>query len=76
MSDFRGLRDVRPLVLQGGVPRCSWEQCPSYDGKRCSVVGHQPEYICEPAVAKMASDLVRLEQRLESADQWARKLED
>jgi hypothetical protein len=22
--------------------------CPSYDGKRCKLLGHQPDHICEP----------------------------
>jgi hypothetical protein len=24
--------------------------CPHYDGKRCDLLGHDPEDICEPAV--------------------------
>lgn len=56
--------DVRPWWHgQDGVPRCGQEPaseprgCPSYDGKRCAVLGHRPDYICEPAVEAMASTI-------------------
>lgn len=49
--------DVRPMVDSQGVPRCS-ERCPSFDGKRCEILGHKPENICEPAVVDMAKRLM------------------
>lgn len=49
--------DIRPRVLKDGVPSCSLEDCPSYDGKRCRILGHRPDGICEPAVVKLAASL-------------------
>lgn len=43
-----------------GVPRCSEDDCPSYDGKRCELLGMRPGGICEPAVEAMASELASL----------------
>lgn len=34
------------------VPTCS-ERCPSFDGKRCEVIGHRPSSLCEPMVKRM-----------------------
>jgi hypothetical protein len=45
--------EVSPRVADDGVPLCS-DRCPSHDGKRCVVLGHQPGRICEPAVVEMA----------------------
>ena len=46
---------VRP-TWDANVPRCD-EDCPSFDGKRCELLGFQPEGICEPAVKAMAKAL-------------------
>src|SRR5512138_2025044 len=43
--------NIRPSIEKvTGVPTCTREECPSYDGKRCRMIGHRPESICEPAV--------------------------
>ncbi len=49
--------DVRPTIGEGGVPFCSEDECPSYDGKRCEKMGFRPGHICEPAVIEMANAL-------------------
>lgn len=41
-------KDIRPR-MHDGVPVCTEEECPSYDGKRCRVFGFRPDRICEPA---------------------------
>lgn len=53
--------EVRPWFYgTDGVPRCGQAPapgkhgCPSYDGKRCAVLGQRPDWICEPAVEAMA----------------------
>lgn len=46
-----------PIFVQNdahGVPFCTREKCPSFDGKRCRVTGFQPHSVCEPAVREMA----------------------
>lgn len=49
--------DIKPLVFPSdGVPMCQ-DSCPSYDGKRCRVMGFRPDRICEPAVKQMAAEL-------------------
>lgn len=48
--------DVEPH-WDGDVPRCSTDECKSYDGKRCGKLGHRPEGICEPAVVTIAQVL-------------------
>ncbi len=42
--------DVKPdWGSDGAAPFCS-ERCPSFDGKRCEILGHRPGSLCEPAV--------------------------
>lgn len=45
--------DVRPRLDDAGVPWCSQEACPSFDGKRCRALGFRPDAICEPAVREL-----------------------
>lgn len=45
---------VKPSCAGDGVPFYV-EGCPSYDDKRCRVLGLKPHGICEPAVAEMVS---------------------
>lgn len=42
--------EIRPRIGQGGIPRCAYDACPQYDGKRCRAMGFKPDGICEPAV--------------------------
>ena len=44
--------DVAPDWTEG-LPVCQ-TRCPSYDGKRCMVIGCRPISICEPTVRAMA----------------------
>ena len=32
------------------IPFCSHEECSSYDGKRCELMGFRPSTVCEPEV--------------------------
>lgn len=36
------------------IPHCSEDDCRHYDGKRCELMGFQPDSICEPAVHRMS----------------------
>jgi hypothetical protein len=36
------------------IPRCSEDDCRHYDGKRCKLMGFEPDGICEPAVHRMS----------------------
>lgn len=47
---------VRP-TWEGGVPFCANDDCPSFDGKRCELIGFPPGGVCEPAVKAMAKAL-------------------
>ena len=38
---------IQPELVEGAW-RCT-DRCPSYDGKRCELLGHQPEGLCVPA---------------------------
>lgn len=49
----------RPRWSTKGVPYCSENDCPLYDGKRCYALGHRPDMLCEPVVAEMAEQLTR-----------------
>lgn len=63
-DDYLGLPGVRPRrvvfvntydesrTIQ--VPYCAGDACPSFDGKRCRVIGHRPSEFCEPAVIELA----------------------
>jgi hypothetical protein len=46
-----------PEVDEHGVPRCTYDDCPSYDGKRCEETGFRPGSICEPAVIDMVEEI-------------------
>lgn len=50
-----------------GVPFCTYEDCPEYDGKRCKMMGFRPSQICEPAVQQMSFDLEATTARAEKA---------
>lgn len=38
---------------------CTMEQCPSYDGKRCMVMGFRPDRFCEPKIKLVKEELRR-----------------
>lgn len=44
---------IEPNVDNDGIPRCAYEECQSYDGKRCGLMGFKPDAICEPAIFKI-----------------------
>lgn len=48
-----------------GVPWCSENDCPSYDGKRCGELGFRPDRICEPQVTEMGAERSRYRDALE-----------
>lgn len=52
---------IFPQHDENGVPRCSYDRCPQYDGKRCRAIGFRPDSICEPAVIAMRQLIKRLE---------------
>lgn len=53
--------NAQPEWSKDGIPMClQTGECPSYDGKRCRVIGVRPSYICEPAVIAMAEEITRL----------------
>lgn len=50
--------NVRPeWAKRSGIPACPSDEryCPSFDGKRCAVMGMRPRTICEPAVEALAA---------------------
>lgn len=51
-----------PTIIDG-VPYCN-EDCPAFDGKRCSILGHRPGNLCEPAVREMYATVADLKDRL------------
>lgn len=59
--------EMQPEWTDQLIPRCS-EHCPSFDGKRCELMGFRPDGICEPAVhevslrAGCAFDLAKMKQ--------------
>lgn len=40
-----------------GVPICTEDRCPEYDGKRCKMMGFRPCRICEPVVQQLSDDV-------------------
>jgi hypothetical protein len=55
--------DRKPIDHGGafaGVPLCSFERCPSYDGKRCRETGNEPDRICMPEVRAQRAEFVHL----------------
>ncbi len=57
---------AKPMVGDDGIPKCN-ERCPQYDGKRCELLGHQPQSLCEPTLAITVKRLHVAEHRLERA---------
>jgi hypothetical protein len=51
---------VEPLFDERGVGFCS-EECPSYDGKRCKILGFVPGIICEPWIWELLAERERNE---------------
>lgn len=40
--------DREPYRDENGLPKCSRDDCPQYDGKRCRELGFRPDAFCEP----------------------------
>ena len=55
------------------VPYCT-DRCPEHDGKRCRILGHRPDGICEPAVIAVVASVRKGEcpcaSDLEGAPGW------
>lgn len=56
--------EIRPSYLDG-VPFCAEDECPSYDGKRCRLLGRQPDSICAPEVKRKLVQLQSLNDCIE-----------
>lgn len=54
---------MKPRVHQG-IPFCSDDSCPEYDGKRCRLLGSRPGNICEPAVDELVTKHNALQNQL------------
>lgn len=52
-----------PTIIDG-VPYCSENTCPAFDGKRCEILGHKPGNVCQPAVSEMSAAVADLQDRL------------
>ena len=61
-----------PNISSNGVPFCSSDACPQYDGKRCQELGLVVRGICEPAVIDLHAELVTfwVETRTEDQALW------
>ncbi len=44
-------------TLVRGIPHCSQDECPLFDGKRCRATGFRAAGVCEPAVEQAFEDL-------------------
>lgn len=53
--------EANPYLDDDGVPYCSTDECPMYDGKRCELLGHRPDGLCEPEVREIVFRLKQLE---------------
>lgn len=38
---------------------CTEDKCPSFDGKRCEVIGFRPDRFCEPKIDQVKKELKR-----------------
>lgn len=57
-------RGIQPRQAVSGdvvIPFCAQEDCCSYDGKRCKLMGFRPSNICEPAVAALGREAKRVQ---------------
>lgn len=55
-----GTRPPEPRLDEHEIPWCD-EHCPHHDGKRCELIGHRPDAICEPAVHILVGLMKRLD---------------
>ena len=44
--------------------RCSEDECPSYDGKRCMALGFRPGVFCEPKLDQVRKSLRKKNKRI------------
>jgi len=54
---------MTPNIDENGVPWCI-EKCKEHDGKRCELLGHRPDSICEPYVIKLVEKIKFLEGKI------------
>jgi len=71
------MSDLKPYPDRSGdgVPYCTYEKCPQYDGKRCDLMGQRPSWICEPAVQDLVKENKKLKRTLKSLEQKIKTLE-
>ena len=48
---------VRVVRWHDGVPVCTEDECPQFDGKRCREIGWRPDRMCEPEVRERLRDI-------------------
>ncbi len=48
--------------------RCSEDECPSFDGKRCLVLGHRPSEFCEPKLKLVRLGLKKKRKRISALE--------
>jgi hypothetical protein len=48
MSGAAAMTERKPERDKNGLPWCTREDCPQYDGKRCREMGFRPDRFCEP----------------------------
>ena len=54
------IADDRKPRWSEGVPVCTEDECPCFDGKRCRVMGFRPGRLCEPEVSVLVNDNIVL----------------
>ena len=55
MTETQQTDPAKPNWSDSGVPFCSEDKCPAFDGKRCEYLGHRPDAICEVMVIQIVS---------------------
>jgi hypothetical protein len=48
MSGAAAMTERKPERDKNGLPWCTRDDCPQYDGKRCREMGSRPDTFCEP----------------------------
>jgi hypothetical protein len=67
---------MNPKYYDDGVPMCADDDCSSFDGKRCKMLGARPGAVCEPAVVKISCDLKQATETLAIVQGDARAYSD
>jgi len=62
------MRKAEPMRDANGLPICTTDDCASFDGKRCELMGFRPATHCEPQLVEDYAELTTLRAKLRAGE--------